>query len=183
MQPNFNKLSENDINNIVIVSESKNEADITMEGGNLKMGEPYYYDIILIKKLDPKAIIPTYAYQGDAGMDLYCFNDFTIEARSSKIIDTQIAIEIPPGCYGRIASRSGLSIKHKIEVGAGVIDSKYRGEIKVHLYNHSDDTFIAYTGSKIAQLILTTIVIPRIIEASELSETDRGNKGFGSSGL
>lgn len=138
---------------------------------------------VRIKKLDPGAKIPTYAYLGDAGMDLYCFDNIEILEGESRLVGTKIAIAIPSGYYGRIASRSGLSVKHKIEVGAGVIDSKYRGEIKVHLYNHhSRIPFYASAGSKIAQLIITKILIPEIVEVSELDKTDRDGKGFGSTG-
>ena len=96
---------------------------------------------------------------------------------------TGISVAIPEGCYGRIAPRSGLAVKRFIDVGAGVIDADYRGEIGVVLFNHSDEDFVVKPGDRIAQLILEKIETPTVKEAEELPDTKRGTDGFGSTGV
>ena len=96
------------------------------------------------------------------------------------MISTDILIEIPQNSYG-ISSRSGLFLNYGIEVGAGVIDSDYRGEIKVLLYNHSDNNFKIHRGDKIAQLIIEKIMYPPLLISGNITTTIRGNRGFGSS--
>ena len=101
------------------------------------------------------------------------------------LVATGIAIKMPPGLYGRVAPRSGLAVKHGIQIGAGVIDIDYQGEIKVLVFNHGEDPFQVSTGDRIAQLILERHETPIIHEVLELSgdATDRGAGGFGSTGL
>ena len=90
---------------------------------------------------------------------------------------------IPSGCYGRIAPRSGLAWKHSIDVGAGVVDEDYRGNVCVILFNLSDDDFCVQRGDRIAQLICERIAKTQLIECSQLDDTDRQDKGFGSTGV
>ncbi len=141
------------------------------------------YNYVMIKRLRDNALIPLYAHDNDAGMDLYALDECYIEARSSIVIGIGIAIAIHSDYYGRIAPRSGLSIKHRIEPGAGVIDADYRGEIKIHLYNHSGNLYHVLPGDRIAQLIITKKKTVTILVVDEFpSTTTRGTNGFGSTG-
>lgn len=119
----------------------------------------------------------------DAGWDLASAEDVMIYGGQSKLIVTDLKIAIPTGWSGIIKPRSGLSVKHKIEVGAGVIDAGYRGIVGVHLYNNGLFDFPIKVGDRIAQL--TFIEVPEVewIITSELPESDRGDKGYGSSGV
>lgn len=115
-------------------------------------------------------------------MTLLSAHDTTIPARGKALVDTDIAIAVPPGTYGRIAPRSGLAAKHSIDCGAGVIDADYRGHVKVLLFNFSDADFSVKEGDRVAQLILERIVSPQVVVVQELSETNRAAGGFGSTG-
>jgi dUTP pyrophosphatase len=97
-------------------------------------------------------------------------------------VDTGISIQPPPGCYGRVAPRSGLAAKYGIDVGAGVIDSDYRGIIRVILFNHNDQPFTINVGDRIAQLILEQALSVPVEQVQELSNTTRNANGFGSTG-
>jgi len=119
----------------------------------------------------------------DAGLDIRSCENIKIQAKCSSLISTDLYISIPENHVGLIWSRSGLSVKHKIEVGAGCIDATYRGEVKVHLYNHSDVDYDVNIGDKIAQLLTIPININNYIEVEELEETVRGEGGFGSTGI
>jgi deoxyuridine 5'-triphosphate nucleotidohydrolase len=99
------------------------------------------------------------------------------------MLKTDIAIAVPLGTYGRVAPRSGLALKHGIDVGAGVIDEDYRGNVGVILFNHSDVDFIVAAGDRVAQLILEKIETPDVEVVDDLSETVRGGGGFGSTGV
>lgn len=139
-----------------------------------------------IKKLAPDAIIPSKATDGSAGYDLYSYGSGSIDAGSQLLVDTKIAIAIPNEYCGFIWSRSGLSVKNGIETGAGVIDSDYRGELKVVLHNHSTTPFIFTKGTRIAQLViapLPKIIVNEVAEFDESKQTERGGGGFGSTGL
>lgn len=133
-------------------------------------------------KLDPNAKIPTRAHDDDAGFDLYALKPTWILARGSTTVRTGVGVGIPEGYYGRVASRSGLSVKHHVEVGAGVIDAGYRGEIVVKLYNHGDANVLLAAGDRVAQLIVTAIYAGGIQEVTSLDDTERGTGGFGSTG-
>jgi dUTP pyrophosphatase len=102
---------------------------------------------------------------------------------SRELISTGIAVQIPPGSYGRIAPRSGLAYKHFIDVGAGVVDSDYRGEVKVLLFNFNDRAFRVSYGDRIAQLIIEKYTPTVIQEVETLDESQRGEGGFGSTGI
>jgi dUTP pyrophosphatase len=119
----------------------------------------------------------------DAGLDICSNKNIVVQAKSSAIISTGLFLEIPDYHVGLLWSRSGLSVKNKIEVGAGCIDSSYRGEVKVHLYNHSDFDFEIKIGDRIAQLLTIPINIEFYRESEELSDTNRGSDGFGSTGI
>ena len=139
--------------------------------------------MINIKKLDEKAIIPTRSHINDAGADLYSIEDIVIPPSSRATIKTGISIEIPTGFYGRVAPRSGLAAKYGIDILAGVVDSTYRGEILVIMLNtDTSNSFKVSCGDRIAQLIVQHHQNYYFIESEELSSTNRGSGGFGSSG-
>ena len=117
----------------------------------------------------------------DAGQDVHSAEELVIKPRSSALISTELFVAIPDGCVGLLWSRSGLSVKNQIECGAGCIDSSFRGEVKVHLYNHGDKPFYIKVGDRIAQLLTMPINLENYTPVEELSSTDRGEDGFGSS--
>lgn len=123
------------------------------------------------------------ANQTDAGMDLTSSEEKMIPPLCRAIISTGVSLEIPQGYYGRIAPRSGLAHKYGINVLAGVVDSSYRGEIRVILHNtDKDESFHIRQGDKIAQIIIEKHYNFEFVEVEELSSTDRGSGGFGSTG-
>lgn len=139
-------------------------------------------EILRVKKLSEFATIPQRASKGAAGYDLSSAYDVEIEGRGKCIVHTDLAIAIPEGHYGRIAPRSSIAWKNHIDVGAGVIDSDYRGPIGVVLFNHSESTFKIARGDRIAQIIIEKISTPQIQQVETLDDTERGENGFGSTG-
>jgi dUTP pyrophosphatase len=137
---------------------------------------------IKFKKLNENTIAPTYAFKFDAGMDLYCAENISIAPNQRVQISTGIAIEIPEGFVGLIWDKSGLSHKSGLKTLGGVIDSQYRGEIKVGMINLSDETYNFETGQKIAQMLIQKVEQVDLIESDLLSESSRGEGGFGSTG-
>ena len=141
---------------------------------------------IKLKKLNKNAIIPAYATENSAGADLCYVNDFPLEIESGKtvLINTGIAIEIPQGYAAFVFARSGLSLKKGLAPAnkVGVIDSDYRGEIKVSLHNHSLETQTVSPGERIAQLVILPYIKAIFFECDELNQTSRGEGGFGSTG-
>jgi len=128
-------------------------------------------------------VAPSRAHPHDAGWDLHAAEERWVLARSSVTVRTGVAVAIPPGYYGRIAPRSGLSVRHSIEVGAGVVDAGYRGELVVKLYNHGDDNHLVRAGDRVAQLIVTRIYQGDLEVVDTLPGSDgRNTSGFGSSG-
>jgi len=137
---------------------------------------------VKIKKLHPNAIIPSYAHAGDAGMDLFTVEPFELEPMERKSVPLGLAIEIPEGYVGLVWDKSGLSHKYGLKNFGGVIDSGYRGEIHAGIMNLSDKFFSFEKGQKIAQLLIQKVEHVDFQESSELTDTDRGKGGFGSSG-
>lgn len=135
-----------------------------------------------IKQLRPEALLPKQATNWAAGADLHCAEAFTLQPGERRLAPTGLAIEIPPGFYGRVAPRSGLAVRHGIETLAGVIDSDYRGELKVLLINLGDAPVSFNAGDRIAQLIIEQAARCDYIWADELDSTERGDGGFGSTG-
>lgn len=133
-------------------------------------------------RLHPDAKLPTRGSAGAAGLDLYAVEGITIPAGKRAAVRTGLSVAIEPGYYGRVAPRSGLALKHGLDVLAGVIDSDYRGEIVCVLINLGEDSFFIEAGSRIAQLIVEAIATPQPEWAEELIETTRGTGGFGSTG-
>jgi len=138
---------------------------------------------LLVKKLNEHAITPTRGSPLAAGYDVYSSVDTTIASGCRGLVDTGVAFTVPLETYGRIAPRSGLAVKKGIQVGAGVIDRDYTGEVKVVLFNHGDDDFVIKRGDRIAQLIIERCEFPEIKIVSELLVTERGTDGFGSTGV
>ena len=126
--------------------------------------------------------VPKYVHDGDAGADLTASEKTVIPARNRSLVGTGIRLEMPEGYVGLIWPRSGLAIKKGIDCGAGVIDSCYRGEIKVLLFNHSDTEFQIEPGDRIAQILIQKVERVQFIPVNELSETNRSKEGFGSTG-
>ncbi len=139
--------------------------------------------MIKIKLLNDAAKIPTKAHKSDAGWDLYAsYTSQPVYPHKRRLVSTDISIAIPDGYCGLIWPRSGLSVKKGIDVLAGVIDSGYRGEIKVCLLNTSDQIVHIHPGDRIAQLIIQKVEDVKFLEVDNLDDTDRGEGGFGSSG-
>jgi dUTP pyrophosphatase len=134
------------------------------------------------RRLHPEARLPTRGSRHAAGLDLYSIEAVTIEAGGRAGVRTGLAVAIPTGFYGRVAPRSGLAVRHGIDLLAGVIDGDYRGEIICAVINHGSEPFVAEKGTRIAQLIVEAIITPEPVWADELDETDRGARGFGSTG-
>lgn len=141
---------------------------------------------IAVKRLHPLAQLPTYGSPEAAGADLYaCLDeDVVIGPGQTAFLPTGIALEVPKGCAGLVYARSGLACKQGLAPAnkVGVIDSDYRGEIRVVLHNHGATTQTVSHGQRIAQLIITPVLTPAYEEADSLSETGRGTGGFGSTG-
>lgn len=137
--------------------------------------------MLKVKKLSPNALLPTVAHPGeDIGYDLYASEDVTIEAHGMAGVHTSIAIEFIPAAGGIVKTRSGMA-KRRLMCNAGVIDAGYRGEIIVLIENLGTEAYFIRAGDKIAQLLEHPFLAGEVVE-SELSEAERGSKGFGSSG-
>ncbi|MBQ6826219.1 MAG: dUTP diphosphatase [Clostridia bacterium] len=138
------------------------------------------------KKLNEKAVKPTYGSEFAAGADLYACEgaEVEIKAGETKLIHTGIAMEIPVGYAGLIYARSGIATKRGLAPAnkVGVIDADYRGEIMVSLHNHSGETQVIADGERIAQLVIAPFLAVNFDEVEELTDTDRGSGGFGSTG-
>ena len=137
-------------------------------------------DMLLVVKLSEHATIPTRGSPLAAGYDLYSAQDTNIPARGKGLVKTDIQIRVPRGTYGRVAPRSGLAWKQHIDIGAGVVDEDYRGNVGVVMFNHADQVFKVKKGDRIAQLVCEKIAYPEIHEMKTLDNTDRGEGGFGS---
>tara|TARA_B100000902_G_C26792213_1_gene660405 strand:+ start:57 stop:494 length:438 start_codon:yes stop_codon:yes gene_type:complete len=141
---------------------------------------------ILIKKLDSAVKLPVYKTKGASGMDLMAFikDPLIIKPKSSMLITTGLSVAFSENYEIQIRPRSGLAAKNNISVlnTPGTIDSDYRGEIKVIIYNHGNDNFLVNNGDRIAQMILTPVVKMQLEETNSLPETIRGKDGFGSTG-
>jgi dUTP diphosphatase len=136
-------------------------------------------------RIDDRALLPTRAYPGDAGLDLYALEEASLAPGERASIGTGVAVEIPDGQAGLVLPRSGLATRHGIALvnAPGLIDSGYRGELRVLLLNTDrDEPFTVVRGERIAQLVLVRIETPDVIEVDELATSERGAGGFGSSG-
>lgn len=139
-----------------------------------------------VRRLHPDAVLPTRAHPGDAGLDLVASEAATLEPRGGRaVVGTGIAVEVPDGWAGLVCPRSGLAARHGIGVvnGPGVIDAGYRGEVRVVLHNTDPhEAFEIAPGDRIAQLVLTPVLLGDVMEVSELAAAARDASGFGSTG-
>jgi dUTP pyrophosphatase len=139
---------------------------------------------VAIRRLRPDAVLPRQAYEGDAGVDLAACEGAVLEPGTRAVIPTGLAVEIPDGYAGLVLPRSGLAARHGIGVvnAPGLIDSGYRGEIRVVLLNSDrDQAFAVEPGMRIAQLVIAPVASVRLVEVDELATSERGARGFGSS--
>jgi dUTP pyrophosphatase len=141
---------------------------------------------VLIKKLDPKVALPSYKTKGASGMDLIAFvkEKIVIKPQTSALIPTGLSVAFSEDYEIQIRPRSGLAAKNNISVlnSPGTIDSDYRGELKIIIFNHSNHDFIVNNNDRVAQMVLTPIAKMELEEANELPKTLRGEGGFGSTG-
>lgn len=140
------------------------------------------HEIFIKVVLDDGAIMPTRAHEFDAGLDLYTQKDIQLNPCSMVVVDTGIHIQIPQYFVGLIKSRSGLMAKMEVVAGEGTIDCGYTGSIKVMLFNHSREYRYLKAGDRIAQLVITPCILPKLVKFESLEATERGNCGFGSTG-
>jgi len=137
---------------------------------------------IKIKKLHPDAKLPTYAHPGDVGMDLYSLEDYELKPGERKIFSVGFALEFSEGYAAIVKDKSSLPMKAGLHTMGGVFDAGYRGEYNVNLINLGHEAYHIEKGDKIAQLVIYPIIIAELEEAGELSDTSRGEGGFGSTG-
>jgi dUTP pyrophosphatase len=138
-----------------------------------------------VARLSPDAIVPTRAYEGDAGLDLYAAEGAALAPGERASIGTGIAVAIPPGHAGLVLARSGLALRHGIALvnAPGLIDEGYRGELRVLLLNTDrESSFEVAAGDRIAQLVVVAVAAPKLVEVAELGASSRDARGFGSSG-
>jgi dUTP pyrophosphatase len=152
------------------------------ESAPTQSGGVYGFHSLLAERVIATARLPTRAHPGDAGLDLYAAEDATIPAHGRRLVETGIAMAIPPGHVGLIWPRSGMAAHDGISTDAGVIDEGYRGPIRVLLTNAGDDCYPIVNGQKIAQLLVQPVASSRVEEVSELPAAVRGAAGFGSTG-
>lgn len=138
---------------------------------------------IFIERIHKDARLPTKAYHGDAGFDIYSCEEFVIPPISKGIIATGLKFAIPEGYAGFIWGKSGLAAQHSLATMAGVLDPNYRGELKILIANFGRMPYKVEKGQKIAQLLIKKVESPEIVETKIQDKTDRGEGGFGSSGI
>ncbi|XP_026435990.1 deoxyuridine 5'-triphosphate nucleotidohydrolase-like [Papaver somniferum] len=143
-------------------------------------GVPEITCFLRVKKLSEKVVLLSRGSSLSAGYDLSSAAEVIVPCRGKTLIPTDLSIAVPEGTYARIAPRSGLTWKHSVDVGAGVIDVNYRGAVGVILFNHSDVDFQFKMGDRVAQLIIQKIITPVVEEAEDFDSTVRGSGGFGS---
>jgi dUTP pyrophosphatase len=139
---------------------------------------------VAVHRLRDDAVLPVQAYPGDAGLDLVACEAVHLEPGQRAVVPTGIAVEIPEGYAGFVQPRSGLAARHGIAIvnSPGLIDSGYRGEIRVVILNTDrDDEFVVEPGMRIAQLVIAPVAGVRLVEVDELAGSERGSRGFGSS--
>ena len=145
-------------------------------------GGPLFDFSVKVKRVHPAAKLPARGTNWSAGADLCCLEAFTLGPRERKAVPTGLIVEIPPGWYGRVAPRSGLAARHGVDTLGGVVDPDFRGELMALIVNTGDAPVNFKAGERIAQLIIERAALCDYIWADELSETERGDGGFGSTG-
>lgn len=137
------------------------------------------------KKIHPAAVLPAYAHEGDAGMDVRSVDDVEISPGSRALVHTGLVMMLPRGYEAQVRPRSGLALKHGVTVlnTPGTIDEGYRGEVGVILANFGDAAFSVKKGDRIAQIVVAPVTRADIVETGEVDGTERGGGGFGSTGV
>jgi dUTP pyrophosphatase len=137
------------------------------------------------RRIHPDAALPSYAHEGDAGMDVRSVEDVEIAPGSRALVHTGLVMMLPPGWEAQVRPRSGLALKHGVTVlnTPGTIDAGYRGEVGVILANFGEGPFKVAKGDKVAQIVVAPVERAEIVESAELDETERGSGGFGSTGV
>ena len=140
---------------------------------------------VKFRKIDPAAILPSYAHPGDAGMDVRSVEDLVVESGGRKLVRTGLVMMLPPGYEAQVRPRSGLALKNGVTVlnTPGTIDEGYRGEVGVILANLGAEPFRVEKGAKIAQIVIAPCTRAEVVETAEVDETARGAGGFGSTGV
>ncbi len=136
-----------------------------------------------IKKLHSDAILPSYAKEGDAGMDIFTYENLTLLPGERGVVKTGIAMEFPEGYVFLVWDKSGISTKTGVTTMAGVVDAGYRGELQIAVINLGQEPYTFEKGKKVAQGLLQPVVYAHIEEVFELSDSSRGDGGFGSTGI
>ncbi|WP_052636165.1 dUTP diphosphatase [Peptoclostridium litorale] len=138
-----------------------------------------------IKKIDENAVVPRYAHDGDAGLDLFSIEEKRIDPGDRALLRTGISMQLPENTEAQIRPRSGLALKNGITVlnTPGTIDEGYRGEVCIILINHSEKSFAVEKGMKIAQMVIKPVLKVDVEEVEDLSASGRGENGFGSTGI
>ncbi|MFA5736610.1 MAG: dUTP diphosphatase [Candidatus Paceibacterota bacterium] len=137
---------------------------------------------IRVKKLNSEAKLPTYAHSGDAGMDFFALEETELKVGEIKKVKTGIALEIPDGYVGLVWDKSGLAANHGLKTMAGVLDAGYRGELQIVITNLSGETYTIKKHDKVAQMLIQSVEVPELVEVDDLSDSSRGEGGFGSTG-
>ena len=139
---------------------------------------------IPLKRLDPGLPVPVHAHSGDGGVDLYAASDISLVAGERSLVATGVAVAIPDGFAGLVTPRSGLAARSGLGIvnAPGLVDSGFRGEIKVILVNHGSETVEIRRGDRIAQLVVVAVEAQELVEVGELPTSHRGERGLGSSG-
>ena len=137
-----------------------------------------------VKRLTPSATLPRRAHPGDAGLDLCAAIDLDIPPGATRLVGTGLSLELPPGTEAQVRPRSGLALKHSVTVlnAPGTIDEGYRGEVSVILINHGPAVFEVTRGMRVAQLVVQPTLAVEVTDSAVLSDTSRGQGGFGSTG-
>ncbi len=138
--------------------------------------------MLRVKLTHQNAKLPTRSHPSDAGLDIFAVEHATLRPGVHAVLPTGLHIEIPDGYVGQIWPRSGLAANHGIDTLAGVVDAPYRGEIKVSIINHGHDDLEIKPGDRIAQLLIQPVMLLDAVQVDELTESDRGGNGFGSTG-
>jgi dUTP pyrophosphatase len=168
----------------VLKENDKVDEGLTGAMKGVRLRPKMYQGPLWVERMEPGAALPKRATDGSAGYDLYPYDKGIIPAGERVIVGTKLRIQLPPCTYGQIHSRSGLAVKNRVDVCAGVIDRDYRGEVGIVLHNHSKVDYEYGNDKPIAQLVLHHISTPEVLEVSSLKDifgdTSRGEGGYGS---
>ncbi|MBO7684667.1 MAG: dUTP diphosphatase [Kiritimatiellae bacterium] len=140
---------------------------------------------VAFRRVNPDAVLPEYAHEGDAGMDVRSVDDLVIPPGGRALVRTGLVMQLPPLAEAQVRPRSGLALKHGVTVlnAPGTIDAGYRGEVGVILANFGDSDFAVRKGDRVAQLVVAPVTRAEVVEVAEVASTDRGEGGFGSTGV